>query len=167
MTLQRTETPAVDQKMSEAAADVTLSLSRHFKAPRETVFRAFTDPNELVRWWGPEGMDVPEIHLDVRPGGKWRTCMRSSEGNVHNVGGVYREIVPPERLVMTWTWEQGDLEGREMLVTLEFAESNGGTELRLTHAQLPSESWRDAHRGGWSSSLDCLERYLREEAAGS
>ncbi len=167
MTLQRTETPAVDRKMSEAGADVTLRLSRHFKAPRENVFRAFTDPNELVRWWGPEGMDVPEIHLDLRPGGKWRTCMRSSEGTLHCVGGVYREVTPPERLVMTWIWEQGDLEGREMLVTLEFADSNGGTELRLTHAQLPSESARDAHRGGWTSSLGCLERYLQEAAAGS
>ncbi len=159
-TATRAETGAGPQ----ASGDVTLGLTRHFKAPREIVFRAFTDPSELVRWWGPEGMDVPEIHLDVRPGGKWRTCMRSSEGSLHCVGGVYREIVPPKRLVMTWTWEQGDLEGRETLVTLEFADSNGGTELRLTHERLPSESSRDAHRGGWSSSLDCLERYLQEAA---
>ncbi len=163
MTLQKTETSAADPKMNETAADVTLRLSRHFKAPREIVFRAFTDPNELVRWWGPEGMDVPEIHVDLRAGGKWRTCMRSREGSLHCVGGVYREVAPPERLVMTWIWEQGDMEGRETLVTFEFEVSDGGTLLHLTHERLPSESSRDLHEGGWTSSLGCLERYLRQE----
>ena len=158
-------TPQVETNTeAAAAAKTTLRLRRRFAAPRERVFRAFTDPTILVRWWGPEGMTVPEIALDLRPGGKWRTCMESKEGSLHCVGGVYREIVAPERLVMTWIWEQGDLEGLETQVTLEFHEVGAETELRLTHERLPSESARDAHQGGWSSSFTCLERYLSEEA---
>lgn len=139
-----------------------LRLSRRFAAPREAVFRAFTEPEAMVQWWGPEGMDVPEIRMDVREGGAWRTCMRSSTGELHCVAGIYREISPPERLVLTWAWEGGEWPGRETLVTFEFHDKDGETELVLTHENLASADAAEKHQGGWTSCLNCLVQYLAE-----
>jgi uncharacterized protein YndB with AHSA1/START domain len=82
--------------------DLILRQSRSFAAPRERVFRAFTAPSQLAKWWGPKGFTVPACTLEVRVGGAWRTVMRSPEGKDHIVSGVYREITPPARLVFTW-----------------------------------------------------------------
>ena len=139
---------------------LTLRLTRRFAAPRARVFQAFTEEAELVRWWGPEGFDVPELRLDPRPGGAWRTCMRAPDGKVYCVGGVYRVFEPPARLVMTWTWESDSMAGVETLVTLEFREDDGGTELVLTHEGLPRPEARDKHEEGWTGSFACLERHL-------
>jgi len=139
-----------------------LRLTRRLAAPREAVFRAFTEPEAMVQWWGPEGMDVPEIRMDVRVGGGWRTCMRSPAGDLHCVAGVYREISPPERLVMTWAWEGDDGPGRETLVTLEFHDRDGETELVLIHENLASVEAAEKHQMGWTSSFNCLAQYLAE-----
>ena len=155
--------PQTSPEPSGAAAEsLVLRLTRTFAAPRDAVFRAFTDPAELVRWWGPEGFDVPELRLDPRPGGAWRTCMRAPDGTLYCVGGVYREFLPPERLVLTWTWESDSMAGVETLVTLEFRERGEGTELVLTHEGLPRPEARDKHGEGWRGCLDCLERHLAE-----
>ena len=152
-----------------------LNLSRSFAAPRERVFRAFTSPAQLARWWGPKGFTVPACTLDVRAGGAWRTVMRSPEGKDHIVSGVYREILPPERLVFTWAWEEEGSagapparcrlpRGHETVVTIELFEISGGTRLELTHELFATEDSRNAHRDGWSSCLDCLEEALAEGA---
>ncbi len=106
-----------------------LRLSRRFKAPREVVFRAFTDPEALAKWFGPEGMSVGNVKVDLRPGGAYSMAFNQADGGNHGLSGVYREISPPERLVMTWVWDDGDWAGLETLVTLEFAEASGETEL--------------------------------------
>jgi uncharacterized protein YndB with AHSA1/START domain len=138
-------------------------LERHFAARPERVFQALTDPAELVRWWGPEGFTVPECELDVRPGGAWRTCMRSPDGNLHCVSGVYREIVPPKRLVYTWSWET---EGppHETLVTIELVARDGGTDLTLLHQGFKSDDSRDQHAGGWGGCFDSLVQYFAEDS---
>jgi uncharacterized protein YndB with AHSA1/START domain len=141
-----------------------LRLSRSFAAPRDRVFRAFTAPAQLARWWGPKGFTVPACTLDVRVGGAWRTVMRSPEGKDHIVSGVYREITPPERLVFTWAHEEEGTRGHETLVTIELAETPGGTRLELTHEGFESEHARDRHAEGWSSCLDCLEEALADGA---
>jgi uncharacterized protein YndB with AHSA1/START domain len=141
-----------------------LQLSRRFAAPRERVFRALTEAAQLVRWWGPKGFTVPEHSLDVRPGGAWRTVMRSPEGENHVVSGVYREIVPPAHLVFTWGWETDGPRGHETLVTIELRERGDGTELVLRQELFESESSRDQHAHGWSSCFDCLEEALAEGA---
>jgi uncharacterized protein YndB with AHSA1/START domain len=141
-----------------------LRLSRRLPAPRERVFRALTEAEQLVKWWGPEGFTVPEHSLDLRPGGAWRTVMRSSEGKDHIVSGVYREIVPPARLVFTWAWETDGPRGHETLVTIELHERGDGTELTLRQELFESESSRDRHAHGWSSCFDCLEEALAEGA---
>jgi uncharacterized protein YndB with AHSA1/START domain len=141
-----------------------LCLSRSFAAPRDRVFRAFTAPTQLARWWGPKGFTVPACTLEVRVGGAWRTVMRSPEGKDHIVSGVYREITPPARLVFTWAWETEGERGQETVVTIELFERPGGTRLELTHERFESDDSLDRHRHGWSSCLDCLEEALAEGA---
>jgi uncharacterized protein YndB with AHSA1/START domain len=144
--------------------DLILRQSRSFAAPRERVFRAFTAPAQLVKWWGPKGFTVPSCTLEVRVGGAWRTIMRSPEGKDHIVSGVYREITPPARLVFTWGWETEGERGQETVVTIELFERPGGTRLELTHERFESDDSLDRHRHGWSSCLDCLEEALAEGA---
>ena len=95
--------------------------------------------------------------MDFRPGGAWRFCMRSAEGEEHWIHGVYHEIVPPERLVFTYVNERG---GFETLVTLLFVARGNETELRFRQVGLPSVKERDAHNGGWSSTFELLDDYL-------
>jgi uncharacterized protein YndB with AHSA1/START domain len=87
--------------------DHTLRMSRVFDAPREEVFRAWTDPAELKDWWGPGEFTCPEAAVDLRPGGTYRLVMQPKEGNAMVLGGTYRDLEPPERLVYTWRWEGG------------------------------------------------------------
>ena len=83
------------------SAERVLAIERIFDAPPSLVFKAWTDPQHLVHWYGPRGFTLPSCKLDLRPGGAWRSCMLSPEGREHWVRGVFREIVEPERLVFT------------------------------------------------------------------
>ncbi len=139
-----------------------LRLSRRFKAPREVVFRAFTDPAALAKWFGPEGMSVGNVKVDLRPGGAYSMAFNQADGGSHGLSGVYREISPPERLVMTWVWDDGDWAGLETLVTLEFAEASGETELTVIHENLSSQESLGLHRQGWTSSFKCLDQAIEE-----
>lgn len=139
-------------------ADCTLVIERVLKATPAEVFGAWTDPETLVSWWGPEGVTTPEYTMDVRPGGKWRTHMVAPDGD-HIVSGVYREVVPPSRLVFTWAWEQKDgSRGHETEVTVTFQPAAEGTRMRLVQRLFLTKSQRDAHNEGWSSSFRDLER---------
>lgn len=140
--------------------DTVLRLTRTFAAPREAVFRAFTEAEIFKTWWGPKDTTCPVAEIDARPGGRYRVEMRSPEGNTHVIEGEFREVVAPARLVYTWVWSRGDFAGREMLVTLEFSDAGGATELRLTHELLPDGAARDLHHKGWSGCLDCLAEIL-------
>ncbi len=140
--------------------DTVLRLTRTFAAPHEAVFRAFTEAEIFKTWWGPKDTTCPVAEIDARPGGRYRVEMRSPEGNTHVIEGEFREVVAPARLVYTWVWSGGDFAGREMLVTLEFSDAGGATELRLTHELLPDGAARDLHRKGWSGCLDCLAEIL-------
>jgi uncharacterized protein YndB with AHSA1/START domain len=143
-------------------ADRTLVIERVFKASPERVFRAWTDPQILVKWWGPEGLNTPDFNMDVRSGGAWRTVMASPKGDKHIVSGVYREITPPTRLVMTWGWEQDDgSRGHETVVELTFEPApDGNTKMTLVQAEFESVEQRDSHNMGWDSSFKDLERML-------
>jgi uncharacterized protein YndB with AHSA1/START domain len=150
--------------MDEAklAEKPSLRLARRYPVAPEKVWRAWTDPQALKRWWGPGGQDpVSLAQLDLRVGGRFRIVFGGPEGTDHEVQGVYREVLPPRRLVFTWTWPRSTPE-RESLVTLEFRPAHGGTELAFLHEQLFDETVRDNHRRGWSESLAKLETYLLE-----
>ena len=143
-----------------AGAEPVLRLERSFAAPRDAVFRAWTEPEALAKWWGPKDFTIPVCEMDVREGGAWRTCMRDKDGVEHWVGGVYREVVAPERLVFTWAWERDGVPGDETQVTVEFRALGEVTGVTLTQRVFESADSRDAHEGGWSSSLDCLRDTL-------
>ena len=140
--------------------EITLNLRRTFQAPREKVFRAWTDPEELKKWWGPEGYATPSAEVDLRVGGKYRLGMRKlPDGETFYLSGIYREVRPPERLVYTWRWEAQPEHG-ETLVTVEFREVGDSTEVVLTHERFPTEKARDDHNRGWSGCLDRLAELL-------
>jgi uncharacterized protein YndB with AHSA1/START domain len=140
-----------------------LVITRIFDAPRELVFRAWTDPEHVRNWWGPK--DYPAVHLtmDVRPGGRWRNCLRSTETGEHLwQGGEFREVVPPERLVFTFAWDEEGERGLETLVTVTFAELDGKTLMTFRHEPFRSVEERDGHRGGWTSTFDRLVEHLAD-----
>ena len=142
-------------------AERVLELTRIFAAPRDLVFKVWIEPAHLVRWWGPRGFTMPSHALEARPGGAYRFCMRSPEGTEHRSQGVFREIVEPERLVLTGAWVEAEGKpGHETLLTVSFADHGGKTKLTLHQAVFESVTARDAHRGGWTSALDCLAEYL-------
>ena len=116
-------------------------ITRVLDAPRRLVFEAWTDPEHLPHWLlGPEGWTMPVCEIDLRPGGVWRFVWRHADGNEMEMRGVYREIVPPERLVSTESWG-GDWP--ETLNTLVFSEEDGKTTLTCT-VLYPSKEARDA-----------------------
>lgn len=136
-----------------------VELKRVFKAPPEAVYHAWTDPKALAAWMGPDGVSTAVDHMDVRVGGAFRYVMEGEDDN-YPAHGTFLEIVPNRRLAFTWAWENGEIAGVEMLVELDFAAVEGGTELTLTHSKLPSETAREKHTEGWTSSFDCLEAYV-------
>lgn len=140
-----------------------LRLERLIAAPPEELFRLWTTPELLVTWWGPDGVDIPEHALDIRPGGAWRTTMRQPSGTRHTVSGTYLEIDPPRRLVFTWAWEDAaGVRGHETVVDVRFEAAPGGTRLVLHQARFLDRESRDLHQYGWSSSFDCLVRVAQK-----
>ena len=138
-----------------------LVITRLLNAPRELVFKAWTDPKHAMRWWGPRDYPATHMQMDVRPGGTWRHCLTSKEdGRELWQHGVFREIVAPERLVFTFVWEEDGERGMENIVTVTFADEGGKTRLTLRQAPFQSVEERDGHGYGWNSTLDRLEEQL-------
>jgi uncharacterized protein YndB with AHSA1/START domain len=145
---------------AQSSPETTLQVKRTFASPREMVFRAWTEPAELARWFAPSddySTIVPE--LDLRVGGKYRLEMHHKKGNVHKLAGTYREIKPPEKVVFTWKWEQ-DPSALETLVTVEFRDLGKSTEITVTHEQFPNAVERDKHNQGWTGCLERLGKIL-------
>jgi uncharacterized protein YndB with AHSA1/START domain len=144
--------------------DFALNLERTFAAPRDRVWRAWTDPDEIRRWWSRSGLTVEIAEFDVRVGGRFRLGMRSAEDNLYVVGGAYSEVDPPTRLVHTWQWEEDGSDGApEMLVTVEFHDEGAATRLVLTHENFRNGEAAERHQDGWTNKFDCLAGYLEEE----
>lgn len=143
---------------TQADTKPSLTLKRRFKAPPAEVFAAWTDPEKIRRWMGPEGVVGLSAEMDARAGGRYRLLMRSPDGEEHDVSGVYREVVPNEKLVFTWAWKSTP--ERQSLVTVLLKPDGDGTLLTLTHEQFFDETARDHHRQGWTGSLDKLERFV-------
>lgn len=143
-------------------SDHALTITRVFDAPRELVFRMWTDPAHLANWLGPGGYTATVVELDVAPGGAWRTCIRNdADGTVEWSSGVYREVAPPEWLVFTFAWgAPGEPRGDETLVTLTFADLGGTTEMTFSQAPFASAGDRDGHADGWGQAFDKLAAAL-------
>ena len=143
------------------AADSELVITRIFDAPRRLVFKMWTKPEHLVRWWGPRGSSTISGKMDIRPGGAWSRSMQASDGSIIRKHGVYREIVAPERLVLTYvTDDAAGNPGPETLVTVTFADLGGKTRLTLHQTAFQSVAVRDDHRRGWTGALERFAVYL-------
>jgi uncharacterized protein YndB with AHSA1/START domain len=135
----------------------SLRVSRVIKADRDAVFRAWTEPEQLRQWSSPEGVTLQTAEVDLAVGGRYHLRMHSSEGQEHNAVGTYREIDRPYRLVYTWSWEEEEYDVGETLVTVEFNDLGGSTEVVITHERFPTSQARDDHEQGWTSCLNRLE----------
>jgi uncharacterized protein YndB with AHSA1/START domain len=146
-----------------------LVITRVFDAPRELVWKAWIDPEHFKRWWGPKDYTCPFCEMDLRVGGKYLNCMRSPEGEDYWSTGVYREIIPIERIVFTdcFADEKGNIVPAthyglspdfplEMLVTVTFEDHDGKTKMTLKHIGLPAGPDSDGAQQGWSESFDKL-----------
>jgi len=150
--------------------NIKLQLNRVFDAPRELVFKAWTDPHQFKEWFGAaacDGASLQSVKLDARVGGKYRLQLRRPDGEFYTTVGVYREVKAPERLVFTWQFEKdgsghefGEVEPPEMLVTLEFKAHGKQTQLILTHEKFASVESRGRHEQGWARCLDSLADFV-------
>lgn len=151
------------------AAAHELSLSRLIDAPREKVFRAWTEPHLLARWWGPHGMTTPECELQLWVGGLFRTVMRAPDGTEYPNQGVFLEIVAPERIVFTDAFGPGWQPSAKafMTVVVTFDEVQGRTlytarALHWSAADCEAHEQMGFHRG-WGESLDRLVSLVTEQ----
>jgi uncharacterized protein YndB with AHSA1/START domain len=138
-------------------------ITRTFNAPRELVWRMFTEPQHMMKWWGPKGFTTPVCEIDLRPGGIWRYVMRAPDGGEFSVDQVYHEITAPERIV--YGPAKTGPESLHPIHTLSFEEQDGKTKVSL-HSHYPSADERDEaiRRGfvqGVGEGLDTLEAYLK------
>ena len=139
--------------------DDQVEIVRTIDAPREEVFRAWTDPEQLRRWWGPGEFRCPEAEVDLRPGGSYRLVMQPAAGDPFVLVGTYQEVEPPARLVYTWRWATGPAaDGSESLVTVEFRDRGASTELALTHSDFPASHGPAPYRMGWEGGFEKFER---------
>lgn len=148
-----------------------LSITRFFDAPRESVYQAFTDSDQRRQWLGPRGFTATRFEQDARPGGNWRGIMHQTapwQGRSDypdlGMGGVYKELVPFEKLVYTFAWEgQGGQPTRETEITIRLTEvSANRTKMVFHQAFFDNVQQRDGHNTGWNSTFDRLEDLLKE-----
>jgi len=151
-----------------------LIITRVFDAPRGLVWKAWTEPERLMHWWGPKNFTAPACRIDLRVGGTYLYCMRSPEGKDYWSTGVYREIIPLERIVCTDSFadEKGNVVPAahygvsgvfplEMLVTVTFEELERKTKMILRHVGLPTGLMSDMTNAGWNESFDKLAESLK------
>lgn len=137
-----------------------LVIERTFAASPETVYDFVTRNDHLLKWWGPEGMTIPEHTLDFTQTGPWSSVMMNSEGQGYKVTGEVTAVDPPKSVEFTWAWhDENDERGHESRVRFDIkSDGNGGTHFTMTHSGLPDDEARENHKQGWTSSLRKLER---------
>lgn len=153
-------------KPTDTNPPLKITITRIFDAPRSLVFEAWTKPEHLTNWCAPHGFTVPESNGDLRPGGKWWSCMVAPDGGKLPVGGVYKEVIVNELLVFTHCWEKDNGEpSHETLVTVRFADEGDRTRMTFEQTHFKSEESRDGHLDGWSQCMERLSTLLdRKEA---
>ncbi len=156
-----------------------LVITRRFNAPRSLVWRAWTEPGLVMRWWGPKGFTAPVAKIDFRVGGKYLNAMRSPEGKDFWSTGTYLEIVPEERFVATDSFsdEKGNVVPAsyygmtdpfplELRVTVTLTVEKGATTMTLRHEGMPPGEQSEMAKAGWNESFDKLDAVLEEEKSG-
>jgi uncharacterized protein YndB with AHSA1/START domain len=163
----------VTESQTQAQQANELLITRVFDAPLDKVWKAWTDPDEIKKWWGPAQFTAPSIENDFRVGGKYLYSMRGPDGQEYWSTGVYREIVPMERIVVTDSFadEKGNVVPAshygmtdfpmETEITVTFADLDGKTELTLKHSGMPAGEMGEQAEAGWNQSLDKFAEAIR------
>ena len=152
---------------AEPGLNLKVVVERTFQARRERIFRAWTDPDWMGKWFAPAPLKPVEVAANPVVGGAFRIGMPQEDGSIHFAVGRYVEVLPPQRLVFTWAWQgeeptqSGGAAPAETLVTVEFFELGEATRVVLTHERLPTPASQEDHRRGWGLCLDNLELYLK------
>ncbi len=161
--------------LGKLASGDTLVIERIFDAPRELVFKAWTEPERVARWWGPREFSTPVCEIEAKTGGKWRFAMRGPDGRDIWCGGEYRDVVFPELIVTTdyFADENGNpvyaphygMSAEfplEMLITVTFEDLGGKTKMTVKHFGLPPTPDGRGANDGWGQSFDKLAEYLSQ-----
>ncbi len=139
-------------------------IERVIDAPRDAVFRAWTDPDELRRWWGPGEYATRHAEIDLRPGGAYLLVIQAAEGDPMHLAGTFQEVVAPARLVYSWRWVRGWSDPAESIVTVEFEDLGERTRVVLVHRGLEASPDPDGYRMGWESGLAKLAATVSERS---
>jgi uncharacterized protein YndB with AHSA1/START domain len=134
--------------------DRELVIERLIDAPRDFVFRTWIDPRMALIWWGPPESPATHVQIDLRIGGQWSGRLRNAEGNEVRQRGILREVLPPQRIVFTFIWEDATWRGQESLVSIHFAEESDRTRMTLNERPFRSRELRDANVVEWSHAID-------------
>ena len=158
--------------MEDEIKQKELVIRREFNSSLQKLWQAWTEPEQVMQWWGPKSFTCPVSKIDFRVGGKYLFSMRGPEGKDNWSTGTYKEIIPMKKIVCTDSFSDKDgnvihaaeygLPGNwptELLVTLVFEDMNGKSKLTLTHSGIPEEMQRQT-QNGWEESLDKLDAFL-------
>jgi uncharacterized protein YndB with AHSA1/START domain len=145
---------------SEQPTETRLHLEKILVAPRQRVFAAFVDAEQLRRWWGPAGFTVPRLEFGAVQGTNCRIAMQPPDGDVFHISGTFRAVEPPRRLAFTFIYEEPDPDDQETLVTLTFDSTDAGTRVILDQGPFTTAARLELHREGWTDTLQRLERSL-------
>ena len=138
-----------------AEEGLSLRMTRVLPAPRDRVWQAMTEPEQLAKWWGPKGFTTPSVEFGPRAGDSYRIAMQPPEGDLFQLSGELRELDPPAHLAYTFRWDPPDPDDRETLVTLSLDDRGDETGVQLVQAEFATEERRALHEDGWT---DCFER---------
>ena len=147
---------------TETVENLTLEIRRSFPVPRERLYNAWTDPAEVRHWFGPGEANILDVKMDVRVGGRYLISVKGCDGGgIKTAMGEFREVTPPSKLAYTWRFDgDSSWDDIESIVTVEFRELPGGSELRLTHRGFPSEESRNRHEQGWTGGLEKMAQVV-------
>jgi len=137
---------------------VSLVVRRIIRSTPERLFEAWTQPNQLKQWWGPDGVTCIAAEIDLRVGGRYRIANQFPDGSIVWIIGEFQIIDPPHRLSYTWQIEESS--GSPELVNVRFEPRDGATEVIVTHTRIPDRTTRNRHEQGWRGCLDGLAEYL-------
>jgi uncharacterized protein YndB with AHSA1/START domain len=146
--------------VADAPAPLRLIVRRRVKGAPERAFRAWTDPQELRRWWGPRPVECAAAEIDLRAGGRYRIANRFPDGRVLWIAGEFERIVFPRLLAFSWYLEPAP--ENVSRVTVRFEPHGDGTEVVVVHERIPDEAVRSNHEQGWLGCLTGLELYLAQ-----
>jgi uncharacterized protein YndB with AHSA1/START domain len=145
----------------EAAAPVTLVVRRTIRASTERLFEAWTQPEQLKKWWGPASVECIDAEVDLRVGGRYRIANQFPDGKVLWIAGEFESIERPKRLVYTWRLES--TEGPPERVTVTFEARGSETEIVVIHERIPTKAMRDRHEQGWMGCLEGLAEFVSND----